>query len=180
MTVYRAFRNSVQSRTLRIKTGNYPCFLYPNNAAYNSKDRAKGLFRGHVFIRVHFHCWSVMFPDTSSSKDSLVCLHGPFVCLHWSPNCCTCLKLRDPRNEGSNSRDDRIYICPSKYSPITYHLNVLLALMPITLRPISRFPTSGTGATLATAHSTIQSSSRISSSCFIIETPHGFETLWNT
>lgn len=103
LTVYRAFRNSVQSGTLRIKTGDYPCFLYPDNAAYNSKDRAKGLFRGHVFIRVHFRCWSVMFPDTSSSEDSPICLHGPFVRLHWSPNCCTCLELRDPRNEGSNS-----------------------------------------------------------------------------
>ena len=85
LTVYRAFHNSIQSGTLRIKTGNYPCFLYPNNTAYNSKDRAKGLFRGPVFIRVHFRCLSVTFPDTSSSKDSPICLHGPFICFHWSP-----------------------------------------------------------------------------------------------
>ncbi|KAH9015479.1 hypothetical protein EDB85DRAFT_2156650 [Lactarius pseudohatsudake] len=45
------FRNSVQSGTLRIKTGDYPCFLYPNNTVYNPRDRANGLFRGHIFIR---------------------------------------------------------------------------------------------------------------------------------
>ncbi|KAI9429458.1 hypothetical protein H4582DRAFT_2028506 [Lactarius indigo] len=45
------FRNSVQSGTLRIKTGDYPCFLYPDNTVYNPQDRANGLFRGHIFIR---------------------------------------------------------------------------------------------------------------------------------
>ncbi|KAH9025255.1 hypothetical protein EDB83DRAFT_2427662 [Lactarius deliciosus] len=45
------FRNSVQSGALRIKTGDYPCFLYPNNTVYNPRDRANGLFRGHIFIR---------------------------------------------------------------------------------------------------------------------------------
>ncbi|KAH9040989.1 hypothetical protein EDB85DRAFT_2140153 [Lactarius pseudohatsudake] len=45
------FRNSVQSGTLRIKTGDYPCFLYPHDIKYDPGDRAKGLFRGHIFIR---------------------------------------------------------------------------------------------------------------------------------
>ncbi|KAH9166552.1 hypothetical protein EDB89DRAFT_1984315 [Lactarius sanguifluus] len=45
------FRNSVQSGTLRIKTGDYPCFLYPHDITYDPGDRAKGLFRGHIFIR---------------------------------------------------------------------------------------------------------------------------------
>ncbi|KAI9445896.1 hypothetical protein H4582DRAFT_2052041 [Lactarius indigo] len=48
------FHNSVQSGTLRIKTGDYPCFLYPHDATYNPGDRAKGLFRGHIFIRTHY------------------------------------------------------------------------------------------------------------------------------
>ncbi|KAF8274404.1 hypothetical protein EI94DRAFT_1825418 [Lactarius quietus] len=46
-----AFHNSVQSGTLRIKTGDYPCFLYPDSARYNRNDCANGLFRGHIFIR---------------------------------------------------------------------------------------------------------------------------------
>ncbi|KAI9461998.1 hypothetical protein BJY52DRAFT_1185340 [Lactarius psammicola] len=57
------FHNNVQSGTLRIKTGDYPCFLYPLNVAYNPNDRANGLFHGHIFIRA----LRLVYTDPSSA-----------------------------------------------------------------------------------------------------------------
>ncbi|KAF8258693.1 hypothetical protein EI94DRAFT_1707752 [Lactarius quietus] len=49
-----AFCNSVQSGTRTIKMGDYPCFLYPEYATYDHNDCAKGLFQGHIFIKMHY------------------------------------------------------------------------------------------------------------------------------
>ena len=49
------FKNEVENRMLKLRASderNWPLFLYPKNTPYNELELDKGLFRGHVFIRV--------------------------------------------------------------------------------------------------------------------------------
>lgn len=49
------FKNEVENGTLKLRASderNWPSFLYPENTRYNELELDKGLFRGHVFIRV--------------------------------------------------------------------------------------------------------------------------------
>lgn len=102
MTCYRAFRNSVQSGTRRIKSGDYPCFLYPDTAVYNPHRRAKGLFRGHIFIRVLYLHLVVALTNTGTIEGSPVNIYRPFFCHHWTPSRRTFFKLGTPWDECSD------------------------------------------------------------------------------
>jgi len=56
----------VKNGMIRLRASQWPSFLYPHNAVFNSSDRAKGLFRGHVFLRVLRHIYTG--PSSSINK----------------------------------------------------------------------------------------------------------------
>jgi hypothetical protein len=50
------FKNEVENATIKLRASderNWPSFLYPEGTVYNELELDKGLFRGHVFLRVH-------------------------------------------------------------------------------------------------------------------------------
>ena len=59
------FKNQVENASIKLRASderNWPSFLYPEGTAYDELELDKGLFRGHVFLRVrlsfHFHILS--------------------------------------------------------------------------------------------------------------------------
>jgi hypothetical protein len=47
--------DGVKDATIQIKSGELPSFLYASDQAYNPDDRAYGLLRGEVLVRVGLH-----------------------------------------------------------------------------------------------------------------------------
>ena len=50
----RLFMNKVLDGTLKIKTSQWPLFLYPDDTVYNPECIDEGLFRGSLMIQVGF------------------------------------------------------------------------------------------------------------------------------
>jgi hypothetical protein len=51
------FKNEVENASIKLRAHderNWPSFLYPEGTAYNELELDKGLFHGHVFLRVRF------------------------------------------------------------------------------------------------------------------------------
>lgn len=49
---------NVQNGTIKPKARQIPSFLFPNNTVYDPKNLQKGLFRGHVVVRVSYASYS--------------------------------------------------------------------------------------------------------------------------
>lgn len=47
--------DGVKDATIQIKSGEIPSFLYASDQAFNPDDRAGGLLRGEVLVRVSLH-----------------------------------------------------------------------------------------------------------------------------
>lgn len=166
-SVHRVFCNSVQSGTLRIKTGHYPCFLYPDNAAYNSKNIAKGLFHGHIFIRVRLFCYLCVHRLILVHPKALRSIYtGPSSAFtgHW-----TAARSSNAELHGMKEVTPEMIAYISVQVSSSRCLIVLHILMTIISRLILHCPTWGTGPTSAIAHSTTKNSSTTLSSCFTIE-----------
>ena len=51
----RFFKNQVENGTIKLRANhekNWPSFLYPEGTVYDELGLEKGLFHGHVFLRV--------------------------------------------------------------------------------------------------------------------------------
>ena len=49
------FKNQVENGSIKLRANNernWPSFLYPEGTVYDDLELEKGLFRGHVFLRV--------------------------------------------------------------------------------------------------------------------------------
>ena len=64
---FRDFMDNVKNGTIRLRASQWPSFLYPHSTIFNSFNRAKGLFRGHVFLRVSFFIFNELRVTDSSA-----------------------------------------------------------------------------------------------------------------
>ena len=112
------FKNQVENASIKLRAGderNWPSFLYPEGTEYDELELEKGLFRGHVFLRV---C-SLFLPSYP-----LIIVHHPLgfahyihreiLCVYWPPFSFQTFTGRDAWHAASLPRSGCICRRPGK------------------------------------------------------------------